>query len=94
MKGLSSLVKTLEKDDFVIGPAEDGGYYLLGMKKPKPTIFQNKIWGSDSVLSDTLEDLKNERTVLLSQKNDVDYYEDIKDIEVFQPFLKHLKNDE
>ncbi len=91
---IEAAFRALEKDDFVIGPAEDGGYYLLGMKKPKPTIFQNKTWGSDSVLSDTLEDLKNERTVLLSQKNDVDYYEDIKDIEVFQPFLKHLKNDE
>jgi glycosyltransferase A (GT-A) superfamily protein (DUF2064 family) len=43
----------------VIGPATDGGYYLLGMKKFYPAFFQNKNWSTDSVCSDTISDFKN-----------------------------------
>ena len=39
----------LEKNDAVIGPALDGGYYLLGLKKMHPTIFMNKNWGTATV---------------------------------------------
>ena len=88
---LENAFKSLEKNDFVVGPAEDGGYYLLGMKKFMPALFKNKAWGTETVLKDTLADLKNETTALLETKNDVDYYEDIKDIEAFEPFLKHIK---
>jgi uncharacterized protein len=48
----------LEKHDAVIGLAKDGGYYLLGMKKPTPQLFQNKNWSTDSVASDTINDFK------------------------------------
>jgi len=78
----------LETDDVVIGPAEDGGYYLLGMKKLKKEVFENKNWGANTVFEDTIDDLKNEKVYLLTVKNDVDYYEDIKDIEIFQQFIK------
>ncbi|WP_047247273.1 TIGR04282 family arsenosugar biosynthesis glycosyltransferase [Maribacter thermophilus] len=87
---LENAFKQLTQNDFVIGPAEDGGYYLLGMKKLKPELFENKNWGTDSVLKDTLADLKNEKTELLETRNDIDYYEDIKDVPVFAPFLKHI----
>jgi rSAM/selenodomain-associated transferase 1 len=76
--------------DYVLGPAEDGGYYFLGMKQFKKELFQDKVWGEDSVLLDSLNDLKKDTYTLLPTRNDVDYYEDIKDIEAFQPFLKHL----
>ncbi len=81
----------LKTKDFVIGPAEDGGYYLLGMKIFKANIFQNKSWGTDMVLRDTLNDLKEEDVHLLAERNDVDLYEDIAGIDAFQPFLKHLE---
>lgn len=81
----------LNDHDYVVGPAEDGGYYLLGMKSLKKEVFQHKDWGTDSVLSDTLRDLESGSIFMLPEKNDVDYYEDIKDIEAFQPFLKHIK---
>lgn len=82
----------LDDHDFVIGPAEDGGYYLLGMNVLKPELFQHKNWGTETVLKDTLADLKQESVKLLETRNDVDYYEDIKGIEAFFPFLpKHLK---
>ncbi|SNR53930.1 hypothetical protein SAMN04488009_2240 [Maribacter sedimenticola] len=88
---LESAFKALEKNDFVIGPAQDGGYYLLGMKTYKPELFQNKAWGTETVLKQTLADLKADSVCLLEERNDVDYFEDIKDIEAFQPFLKHIK---
>jgi len=81
----------LNEHDYVIGPAEDGGYYLLGMKSLKKEVFHNKSWGTDTVLSDTLKDLESGSIFMLPIKNDVDYYEDIKDIAAFQPFLKPIK---
>lgn len=83
----------LLKNDFVVGPATDGGYYLLGMKKLNSSVFKNKDWGTNTVLKDTLKNLKDEKIKLLEAKNDVDYYEDIKDIDAFKPFLKNIKND-
>ena len=80
----------LKTNNFVVGPAEDGGYYLLGMKTTHPSIFKNKTWGTPTVLKDTLADISNDTVALLPEKNDVDYYEDIKDISAFKPFLKEV----
>ncbi len=84
---LERAFKTLQSHDYVIGPAEDGGYYLFGMKSLNSQVFKNKIWGTATVLEDTLNDLRNNNIKLLEERNDVDYYEDIKDIDVFQKFL-------
>ena len=77
----------LENSDYVIGPAADGGYYLLGMKSISKEIFINKEWGTNSVLKDTLNNLRDKKVKLLQIKNDIDVYEDLKDIDVFQTFL-------
>lgn len=45
----------LEDADVVIGPAEDGGYYLIGMRAPHPEIFENIHWSTPQVLAQTLE---------------------------------------
>ncbi len=78
----------MENFDFVIGPAADGGYYLLGMKSLNIDIFLNKNWGTETVLEDTLNNLNNKKIKLLQIKNDIDVYEDLKDIDVFQSFVK------
>jgi len=57
------------------------------MKEPHISIFQNKKWGSSTLLEQTLKDLQNEKVILLEERNDIDYYDDIKEIEVFQQFL-------
>jgi len=88
---LENAFKELQKNDFVVGPAEDGGYYLLGMKTYTPPLFKDKNWGTETVLTDTLKNLENEKTAILDSRNDVDYYEDIKDIDAFAPFLKHIE---
>lgn len=90
-KDLDNAFDALKKHNFVIGPAEDGGYYLLGMRKPKPELFESKAWGEASVFEATMKDLENEDCQILATRNDVDYYEDIAHIEAFHPFLKHIK---
>ena len=87
-EALENAFISMNNSDFVLGPATDGGYYLLGMKKWNPKLFKNKDWGQNTVLEDTLNDLKNEKVKLLDVKNDVDVYEDIEHIAAFQPFLK------
>jgi len=77
----------LADNDVVLGPAEDGGYYLMGMKEVYHSVFKNKTWGTETVLKNTLADLTTYKVALLEEKNDVDYYEDIKDVEAFQKFF-------
>ncbi len=77
----------LQDNKFVVGPAEDGGYYLLGMKEINLPVFENKNWGTQTVLQDTLTDLQHEKVVLLPKKNDIDHYEDIKEVEAFKTYL-------
>lgn len=40
-------------DDAVFYPAEDGGYVLVGLRAPQPTLFTDMVWSTGSVMSDT-----------------------------------------
>jgi len=51
---LLQAVKLLDENDVVLGPGEDGGYYLVGIKKAQPEIFQQIRWSTNQVLSQTL----------------------------------------
>lgn len=84
---INEAFEKLNSNDVVMGPAEDGGYYLLGMKKLHANIFQNKNWGTSTVRKDTLNDLQNESVFLLETLNDVDVFDDIKNNPVFNQFL-------
>ncbi|MEM0991728.1 MAG: TIGR04282 family arsenosugar biosynthesis glycosyltransferase [Bacteroidota bacterium] len=68
----------LEQHDFVIGPAKDGGYYLLGMRTLQPAVFENIAWSTDQVLPTTLERIKTlgKSYFLLPTLSDIDYWED------------------
>lgn len=78
----------LDSSDVVLGPATDGGYYLLGMNTLHEKIFKNKNWGTDTVRAATLSDLKDKKVHLLPALNDVDVFADIKNHPDFQHFLK------
>ncbi|WP_234387017.1 TIGR04282 family arsenosugar biosynthesis glycosyltransferase [Aquimarina sp. Aq78] len=86
-KDIENAFLALTSHEYVIGPAEDGGYYLFGMKSLNSQVFKNKTWGTETVLKDTLNNIQKENLKLLEERNDIDYYEDIKDIAVFQKFL-------
>jgi len=70
----------LNDDEVVLGPAKDGGYYLLGMKAFYPSLFRNKAWSTESVLSDTLLDISklNISFKLLPTLSDIDEEKDLK----------------
>lgn len=87
-RDLAKAFAALETSEYVIGPAMDGGYYLLGMKSLNPAVFRNKAWSTDSVLEQTLENIKNHKITILEERNDIDHYEDIEGNPVFQQFLK------
>ena len=78
LKHIESAFEQLENYDVVIGPALDGGYYLLGLNFIIPKIFKQKQWSTSSVLKETLSDLKEFNVNLLEPLNDIDTYEDLK----------------
>lgn len=68
----------LKKIDIVFGPAKDGGYYLLGLKKINYSIFNLNSWGTSKVLDDTVKKIDNTETVCyLQELNDIDTEEDL-----------------
>lgn len=65
----------LEKDtDAVFGPTEDGGYYLVGLRKPQPVLFRDIPWSAEDTLHSSLVAAisANLTTVLLPVQFDVD----------------------
>jgi uncharacterized protein len=44
--------------DAVLGPCEDGGYALIGLKRVRPSLFEGIAWGGDTVMADTRSRLK------------------------------------
>ena len=74
--------KALEESNYVLGPAKDGGYYLIGMKELNLDLFKNKEWSSENVFLDTLLDIKNQDKshYLLPTLSDVDSEEDLGDL--------------
>jgi rSAM/selenodomain-associated transferase 1 len=53
---LQAAFEALHRHDMVVGPADDGGYYLLGLRELQPALFANKNWSTATVLPDTLAD--------------------------------------
>ena len=76
---LSKAFSELDHSAIVLGPSDDGGYYLIGTKKPQPKIFDGVNWSTELVLSETLEKIsQNNLTVsMLSERSDIDTYSDV-----------------
>lgn len=78
---LEQAIEQLSSHDLVIGPAQDGGYYLIGMGKVYNTLFENMPWSTSEVFSKTLAEANRLglKTSLLPELSDVDVYEDLDD---------------
>jgi len=78
--------KKLKEYDVVIGPAKDGGYYLMGLKKVYPQLFQDKNWSTDSVLSETINTIKDLDLTyqLLPLLGDIDTLQDLKASKLYE----------
>ncbi len=73
----------LRSQDLVIGPATDGGYYLIGLSRPEPALFAAIPWGAGDVLEKTLEiaEQKGLSLAQLETLSDVDRPEDLQHLD-------------
>ena len=69
----------LQRVDVVLGPTTDGGYYLLGLRRFIPEVFQGIAWSTDRVLAQTLAAARGcaAEVELLERLRDVDVPEDL-----------------
>lgn len=87
---LEQAFEWLSKKEVVIGPAKDGGYYLLGLKEVPNNIFKEKSWGTPAILKATLDNLIGYDVALLKELNDIDVIDDLN----AHPELIHLLKDQ
>lgn len=75
---IQDAVQALDQHDFVIGPALDGGYYLLGMQTFEPSLFKEIPWSTESVAQLTIEKIKakGKSHFVLPALSDIDFEED------------------
>lgn len=76
---IEKAITLLDSHSAVLGPASDGGYYLLGLKTLVPALFSNKPWSSDQVAALSIADFQNLSLSysLLDELNDVDEIADL-----------------
>jgi len=80
----------LQNNDITFGPAEDGGYYLIGMSKMNTSIFENKPWSQSELLAVTLKQLKEQQQSVgfIKTLNDIDTFEDLIASDFYKKNLK------
>ncbi len=68
----------LSNNDVILGPAKDGGYYLLGMKSTSPSLFVSMPWSESNLYEKTIEKLNqlNYTYTSLSKMEDIDTEEE------------------
>jgi len=78
---ISEALSSILSHDAVIGPSEDGGYYLIGFRSDSflPEIFNNITWSSNSVFKETMKIFSHsgKSVHILKQWRDVDKYSDL-----------------
>jgi rSAM/selenodomain-associated transferase 1 len=75
---LNEAFEALTHSDLVVGPATDGGYYLIGMNRRADYLFEGITWSTSQVLSETLNVASQQglTTTLLHELDDIDTQED------------------
>jgi rSAM/selenodomain-associated transferase 1 len=74
-------LRTLSRHDAVLGPAPDGGYWLVGLKRlrsPPRNLFKNVRWSTEHALSDTIDTLTDHRIGFTDMLQDVDTLADLR----------------
>ncbi|HUZ06395.1 MAG TPA: TIGR04283 family arsenosugar biosynthesis glycosyltransferase [Candidatus Paceibacterota bacterium] len=76
---LAAAFEALKANPVVFGPATDGGYYLIGLTRLVPELFQGVAWGTEAVLAQSLEILARNscKPALLTPHDDLDRPEDL-----------------
>ncbi len=78
-EGIEEAFERLRHSDGVVGPACDGGYYLIGLSRPLPEVFHDIPWSSDRTASVTLERFEKAGASVdrLEPLRDIDTWEDL-----------------
>ncbi len=81
---LSDAFRTLERDHAVLGPARDGGYYLIGLNRMIPELFTDMPWGTARVFETTCGRLAGlgMKPAVMPEWFDVDTVEDLESLKV------------
>jgi rSAM/selenodomain-associated transferase 2/rSAM/selenodomain-associated transferase 1 len=76
---LAEAFTRLEDHEVVLGPATDGGYYLIGLQRPVPELFEKIVWGTADVCEQTASHCQrlNLKTAFLKTLPDVDWPDDL-----------------
>lgn len=74
----------LDHADIVFGPSRDGGYYLVGLRRPCPALFENIPWGESGVLAESIARARETgiEPMWLEKLSDVDLPPDLPDAEI------------
>ena len=73
---------SMDNYDVVLGPCNDGGYYLIGMKLPQPELFKGITWSTNLVLQQTIHRARSAglEIVQLEKKSDIDTYQEVEEL--------------
>lgn len=76
---IQEALTSLKTHDYCIGPALDGGYYLIGARKPNEEVFLNKEWSTENVFKEAIDSIQkiNKTVHVLPALSDVDVEEDL-----------------
>ena len=76
---LKETEEKLKSHEVIIGPAKDGGYYLIAMNKAYLSLFEGISWSTEKVLQQTLGKILEQGLsyYLLPEKVDIDHFEDV-----------------
>jgi len=83
---------SLEDHDLVLGPARDGGYYLIALRERWPSLFESMAWGTASVFAATMERAAGLGLTVrvLPERRDIDTVEDVRaEWARLRPLLDH-----
>jgi rSAM/selenodomain-associated transferase 1 len=91
---LNNALEALSDSEACLGPAEDGGYGLIGLRKTEPSVFSGMAWGTDSVCAETARAMNIcfDQWQLLSLLWDVDRPEDLERYNAQAAETKHGKS--
>ncbi len=90
---LIAAFEALENHDYVFGPSEDGGYYLIGMNAFRTETLREMPWSTEILLKVTLSKVKSQSLSfkLLDVLNDIDTFADLKSSSLWDNLPIHLK---
>jgi len=88
---INEAFNSLQQHDIVIGPAEDGGYVLIGARKIESGLFSNISWSTEFVLQQSLKNIESSRysSRLLNALGDIDTPDDYLQYQLHQKTISN-----